>query len=170
MTNASAVLILAVPAIAWRVSSRVRRLVKRQQSIAWRHWTASAFFPLLGMMLGFAAWSNGAAFAALVVGAAIGAGLGLWGLRLTRFENTSHGLYFTPNAYLGLAVSLLLVCRILYRLVEIAVAGEVPPAGQNVTRNPSTLLVFGVLSGYYTLYSIGLLRERRKRAVISRST
>lgn len=50
----------------------------------------------------------------LLVPAGIAA-LGVYGLRLTRFERTPTGLFYTPNAHLGIALSLLLVLRLGYR-------------------------------------------------------
>jgi hypothetical protein len=83
-------------------------------------------------------------------------------LRLTRFERTAQGLFYIPNAYLGSALSLLLVGRILYRLSELYVGG-LPPAGvpADFARSPVTLAIFGTLAGYYVAYAIGLLLWRR---------
>jgi len=47
----------------------------------------------------------------LVAGAGFGAALGLYGLRLTKFEQTAQGLFYTPSAHLGIALSLLFVGR-----------------------------------------------------------
>ena len=41
--------------------------------------------------------------------------LGILGLRLTRFETTGEGMLYTPSAHLGIALSTLLVGRIVYR-------------------------------------------------------
>jgi hypothetical protein len=71
-------------------------------------------------------------------------------------------LFYTPNAHLGIAVSLLLVGRIIYRLVEVFVLGKVPPPGQpdDFAITPLTLSVVGVLAGYYVVYAAGLVRRR----------
>ncbi|HSN20116.1 MAG TPA: hypothetical protein VLS49_05530, partial [Usitatibacter sp.] len=151
MTPSTIVFVALVPLIAWRLYSRLRRLVGRQRSRAWRHWTALAFFPLLIAMLALAAVANGAALAALAAGTAAGIALAAWGLRLTRFERTPEGWFYTPNAHIGIALSVVLVARIAWRLFEIrfhgAAAGAAPLA-----RSPLTLAVLGTLAGYYTTY------------------
>ena len=101
----------------------------------------------------------------LLVGVAIGSGLGIWGLSLTRFENTAEGAYFTPNPYLGTALVALFAIRIAFRFTQLAY-NEIPqPAPNDPTgglgQSPLTLLVFGLLAGYSATYAIGLIRWRR---------
>jgi hypothetical protein len=83
--------------------------------------------------------------------------LGVIGLRLTRCEVTGAGLFYTPSAYLGIALSTLLVCRIAYRFAsggfsDARAATSTPPA-----LTPLTLLLVGTLAGYYCTYALGLL-------------
>ena len=47
-------------------------------------------------------------------GILLGAILGIFGLRLTKFETTDEGHFYIPNVYIGSALSLLLVGRIIY--------------------------------------------------------
>jgi hypothetical protein len=94
-------------------------------------------------------------------GLVAGGVLAVYGLRLTRFERTAQGLFYTPNAYLGVTLSLLLVGRILYRLAEIYSDGLAPAAASaDFASSPATLAIFGTLAGYYVAYSLGLLRWR----------
>ena len=152
-----------VPLILWRLYRRVRRLVGRQRSRAWRHWVAAIFFPALLALLAAAAFSSPLALAALAAGVATGIGLSVWGLRLTRFEMTPEGIFYTPNAHIGIALSLLLVARIAYRFAEIGMAGGFRQAGaQDFARSPLTLVIFGTLASYYAAYAIGVLRQRRE--------
>ena len=44
---------------------------------------------------------------------AAGIGYGVWGLRLTRFENRRR-LFFTPNARLGMVIAMLFMARVMY--------------------------------------------------------
>jgi hypothetical protein len=69
-------------------------------------------------------------------GLAIGIGLAFYSLRKTRFENTAQGLFYTPSAA--------------------PAPGQDPSLSYATT--PLTMLVFGVLAGYYVAYAIGLLR------------
>jgi hypothetical protein len=93
---------------------------------------------------------------------AIGIGLAVYGLRVTRFESTPSGLYYTPSAHIGVALSLLVVARVAYRLFQsyAATAGFTEPPA-SLVRSPLTLLLVGTLAGYYAWYALGLLRWRR---------
>jgi len=162
MTPATTVLFALLPVIIWRMYSRTRRLLGRQRSTLRRHRVAVIIFPLLIVLLGLAALPDPMACAGLAGGVAVGIGLAVWGLRLTCFENTPQGFFYTPNAYIGIALSLLLVGRILYRVFQIFDATDLTPASvQNVGRSPLTLLIVGMLAGYYSAYAIGILRWRR---------
>src|SRR5258708_33843158 len=94
----SLIFIALVPLIAWRLYSRIRRLIGRQPSKLWRHWAAAILFPLLLTMLGAGAIFSPLAIGALAAGIATGIGPSIWGLRLTRFEGTPQGLVLIPNA------------------------------------------------------------------------
>lgn len=165
--NAPTVVVIAlVPLIAWRLYARVRRLVGRQRSRAWRHWVAVLAFPLLAAMLalGAAPRADAApALGALAAGLAVGIALGVWGLRLTRFERTEQGWFYTPSAHIGIALSALLVGRIGWRIAELQMHGAAPDAG-HFAANPLTFAVFGTVAGYYASYSAGLLRWRARAA------
>jgi hypothetical protein len=101
---------------------------------------------------------------ALVVGAACGIALGVLGLRLTKFEQTTEGLFYTPSAHLGIALSLLLFGRVAYRMYQTyALADQASAGGMNaVTNSPLTLVIFAMLAGYYATYAIGLIRWHRR--------
>jgi hypothetical protein len=148
---------------AWRLYSRVRRSIGRQKLSAVRPWITVTVFPLLILMLLASTLNHPQNALALFAGIVVGAGLGFYGLRLTRFEQTPEGLYYTPNAHLGIALSLLLIGGLAYRAVQLQIwdmsAG--PPASDFV-RSPLTLAIFGTLAGYYILYAVGLLRWHRR--------
>lgn len=162
LSPASTALLIAVPLIVWRMYFRIKRLIGRQQSRPWRHWAAAILFPLLVCLIGLSAMTAPLALGGLVLGLAIGVGLALWGLRLTVFEKTDAGYFYTPNAHIGVALSLLLVTRIGYRIYQMAslTGAEAQMASQNFTRSPLTTVVFGMLAGYYTCYAVVILRWR----------
>jgi hypothetical protein len=164
LTPAMVGIAIALPLIAWRVYRRMRRLIGRQRSRAWRHWTAAVFFPLLIGMLALATLARPAALAILAAAVAVGLGLAMWGLSLTRFERTPEGIFYTPNAHIGIALSLLLVARVLYRMFEIATL-PLPRGGagmQDFARSPLTLVVLGMLASYYAAYAVGVLLHRHR--------
>jgi hypothetical protein len=139
----------------------VKRFVARQRSRLWRHWLAALFFPLAFVLFALVAMHEPIALAALAGGAVLGAALGLWALRLTTYEHTGTEFHYTPNARIGIVVAFVFIARVLYRAVEIFGAGGLPRApSHDFARSPLTLLVFGLLAGYYALYSAGLIRWR----------
>lgn len=161
------VTIAIIALIGWRLQSRMRRMMGRQRLSPVRPWVSIVIFPLVVAMLGFAALQQQHLGIYLGCGIVVGIGLGVLGLRLTRFEATTEGLYYTPSAHLGVALSALLVCRIAYRFAVGGFAdpgaGSAPP-GAGLT--PLTLLLVGTLAGYYTTYAIGLVRwSLRNRAL-----
>ena len=91
---------------------RIRRLISRQRSKPIRHWLAAIFFPVLISLLATTVLAALIALTALAVGVAGGIALAWWGLRLTKFEKNSEGYFYTPNAHIRIALSILLVARL----------------------------------------------------------
>lgn len=149
--------------VVWRVYSRIRRMVGRQRLSRVRPWVTAVAFPLLVALLLLASRDYPLAAGALVVGLLLGCALGWYGLRLTKFEESPSGLFYTPNAYLGTALSLLLIGRLAYRVVEVY-AGRGSFLGDSgaFALSPLTLAIFGTLAGYYVAYAAGLLRWRHR--------
>jgi hypothetical protein len=164
MTPPSLAVVVLVPLIAWRVYKRVRRNIGRQRSKLWRHWCGTVLCPLLLALMALGALRSMEAEAALMGGIALGVGLGLYGLRLTRFENDGPLFFYTPNPYLGIGLSMLLVGRLLYRFFQIyQLHGDMRGfASPDFGRSPLTLAMVGIVFGYYTAYSFGLLRWRQR--------
>jgi hypothetical protein len=100
-----------------------------------------------------------------VGGVAVGTGLAWWGLRMTRFSVDGTQRYYTPNLYLGLAISSLFIARIAYRFIVMApvVTADQADAGTQLksmmgAQSGLTLALFGVVAGYYVAYYLGVLR------------
>jgi len=158
-----------VALIAWRLQARMRRLIGRQRLSPVRPWINTVLFPVVVALLALGSRAHPPAVLALAGGAALGIMLGVLGLKLTRFEVTAEGLYYTPSAHIGVALSVLLVCRIAWRLLAHGLpgsaAGSAPP-GAALT--PLTLLLIGTLAGYYWTYAVGLLRWQGRSRGLSR--
>jgi len=162
LTITTLALLVLTPLLVWRIYSRIKARMTRQRSIVSRHYTGILVFG--AMIVVPAAQLLGAPYnlAALLVGAAGGIGYGVWGMKLTRFEDTPEGYWFTPNARLGLVMAMILVARILYIGIEVyANQGKGVPI-QPITESPLTLLCIGLTAGYFGCYSAGLLRWRRR--------
>lgn len=165
------VTILFVALIAWRMHARIRRLIGRQKLSPGRPWINVVLFPVLVALLALGSRLHPLAAGALAGGAALGTALGVYGLRLTRFEATTEGLYYTPSAHIGIALSVLLVARILWRFLMVGFPGSepgtAPPAN---TLTPLTLALLGTIAGYYFTYAVGLLRWAAKSRNLSAPT
>ena len=166
MAPPNLVFLVVIPLIAWRIYKRVRRNIGQQKSRLWRHWAGTVLCPILLVLFGLAAMRSADAEIALLGGIVVGLALGTWGLRLTKFMESGGNYYYTPNPYLGVGLSALLVTRVAWRFYEIyQLHGGMPPAASNdLARSPLTLVLLGLVFGYYAIYSFGLLRWRRRAA------
>ncbi|MDL2358290.1 MAG: hypothetical protein QFF03_23830 [Pseudomonadota bacterium] len=162
MTPSPIVAAVLVPFVMWRVYQRIKRLMVRQRSQPWRHWIAALLFPLLIAIVGTVALAHPLALAGLAAGVAAGAALGVVGLRKTQYDTIGGAYFYTPNAHIGVLVSILFLGRLLYRGYEFYVLDVAQP--QDFASSPLTLIVFGILAGYYTMYAAGLLRWRKRAA------
>ena len=167
MEKTTLALLILVPLLVWRIYSRLKRLMRRQESFMWRHWLAAIAFPLVLLVTAASAIRNELAVACLAAGTLGGVWAGVWGIKLTRFETTSKGYFYTPNLHMGIAVTMLFAARVIYRGLELYVnsreAIPVPKPTQDFTQSPLTMLSFGLLAGYYAAYAWGLLRWRRSQ-------
>ena len=126
-----------IAVIAWRMYSRIRRVIGRQRLSLKRVWVRIVLFPLVIALMAFAAFRHPAALGYLACGVAIGLALGVFGLRLTKYEVTGEGRFYTPSAHLGIALSTLLVARIAYRFAVYGLPGAgggAPPPGSKIGR------------------------------------
>lgn len=158
MTSTPLVAAVLIPLVMWRVYQRIKRLMVRQHSQAWRHWISAILFPVLLVVLGVTALAHPQALAGMAAGVAAGVALGVVGLRKTKYEHIGSEFFYTPNAHMGVLVSMLFLGRLLYRGYEFYALGTAQP--QDFASSALTLAVFGILAGYYTTYAAGLLRWR----------
>jgi hypothetical protein len=154
-------LLVLTPLLVWRIYSRLKGMMARQRSIVSRHWTGLGVFAAMVIVPGSELVSRPALLAWLTVGAVAGIAYGIWGLRLTRFEDTGQGYYFTPNARLGILIAMLFVARLMYIGFEIYANQGAGTPMPRLTDSPLTLLSLGLAAGYFATYSAGLLRWRR---------
>lgn len=163
--NPFVILVLLAALIGWRLYRRFRRLVGRQRLSRVRPWIQVTLLPLLIGMLGWLSALNPARLTWLAAGVAAGAALAIYGLKLTRFEATPEGFFYTPNVYLGVAITGILAARIAWRMYEVADRGAaVARDNTEFLRSGPTLAVLGLLAGYYAAYAAGLLRWRHGTA------
>ena len=156
--------IALVPLLAWRIHARFKRLTGRQRLSPVRPWITLGLYGTIALLLCWAAVRAEVMPWALLAGLAAGAALSIHGLRVTTFDVSPAGIYYTPHTGLGIALSLLFVARIGYRVWEVYGAGtHQGVATADFFHSPLTLLVFGFLAGYYMAYAVGLLRFRARQ-------
>jgi hypothetical protein len=145
--------------IAWSIYRRVRRNIGRQKVRPVRSIISIVIISLVTVLLIAISAQFPNLLLALGGGILPGAALGFVGLRLTKFEVIEGKNFYTPNTYIGVALSLLFVGRMLYRFWSLheVVAHNQPPLFQS----PLTFFVFGLVAGYYLVFQTGVLRHAR---------
>jgi len=166
MTTAQLLPALIVPVLGWRVYTRLRRNVGRQPFHERRWKSAVVIFSVMTALLGVLALRSLPALGGLAGGLGLGVALAVVAFRLTRWESTPAGNFYTPNTAIGLGVTLLFLGRIAYRIVVVLGMTPVERAaagGMSSYQNPLTLLTFGLTSGFYIAYNAGLLLHAHKK-------
>lgn len=156
--------LVVIPLVIWRLYARIRRNIGRQPMSKRRPYVTMILFPMLVALLSVAAWSHHrpVLFAAMLGGIVGGVVLGFYGTRHSKFEATPEGLFYTPNAHIGIALSLLFVGRVTYRLMVLYSSNPYAPQSTNdFAASPLTLAIFGLLAGYYVTYAVGLVKWRK---------
>ncbi|HEY3851984.1 MAG TPA: hypothetical protein VGL87_13490 [Steroidobacteraceae bacterium] len=145
--------------VAFMVYRRFRRNFGRQLLRPTRMTVRLGLLLVLAATLAPAALRGRDYLLAETAGAAAGVALALWGASRTRFVRDGERLFYIPHTYTGIAVSALVLGRIVYRLVELYPTGGFPGAGNPspgapaaVVKAPLTAGLFFVLIGYYVTY------------------
>jgi hypothetical protein len=125
--------------------------------------SVSAVFLLMGAALSslWVPW----AFTYAVAGFTIGCLLGTLGLWISRWETSSGSLYYTPNTWLVLALTLLVASRIVYGVWRAWHAWRVTPADASWLAQSGaagSLAVGALVLGYYLAYWLGVRRSARR--------
>lgn len=172
--------VIIVPLVALMIWRRISRNFGRQPIQRKRMIGRIAVFAVIGALLMLAGLHDIRLAEGLLGGVAIGAALGFAGLRLTRFETDPvKGDCYVPNPWIGAVLTALLLGRLVWRFMVLAPQTTTPaaaaPSGMDPSMgyqaSPLTLLMIGLLVGYYIVYFAGLLvhhkRYQQSRAAIS---
>jgi hypothetical protein len=160
--------LVMLPLLAWLVWRRVRRQFGRQPIQRKRMIFRIVLFSVIGAALALSGFHRVELAEGLAGGVLIGATLGLLGLRLTRFEvDPLKGDCYVPNPWIGALLTVLLLGRLGWRMLVLfpqlqgtPATMAAPPTGQALS--PLTMLVIGLLVGYYIAYFSGLLIHHRR--------
>jgi hypothetical protein len=154
MTNGGTIVLIG-GVMAWSIYRRIRRNIGQQRLRPVRITISIVIFSLVSLLFLALAIHDMRLLAGIGGGLALGAGLGFVGLKLTRFETTDAGHFYTPNTYIGVGLSVLFLGRLAYRYMLLSdpnYAQDHPQAMQS----PLTFFIFGLVAGYYIVYYIGL--------------
>jgi uncharacterized membrane protein len=165
--------VLAVVAfIPLALVQRYRMGVARQRARGWLATINVMGFGVSGLMFVLTAamttvWIHGA-FIYTIGGLTTGSVLGVAGIWLTRWEATPTGLYFTPNRWLVLSMTLVVTGRVLYgfwRAWHAWDPGLDHASWAAAAGLAKSMAAGGVVLGYYFVYWIGVrARFRLQRA------
>ncbi len=147
--------------IAWSLYRRVRRNLGRQKLHPRRAVTSLVILSLFSVVIVGTSLQNANLLLGFGGGLLPGALLGFVGLRLTRFETTSEGHFYTPSTHIGVALSLLFFGRLVYRFMVLRTFSATPHQPPAIAQSPLTLFIFGLLAGYYLVYYAGLFAHSR---------
>ena len=160
-------------AVLFAVYRRLRRNFGQQPLRPIRMRIRTVLLLLLGCALLPGIPRSSAFVVAVLAGVAFGIVLASWGAARTRILKVDNQLYYVPHTYTGVAISLLFLARLVYRLIQAyggfgaaqsigAPAPNYAPA--DMLRSPLTLGLFFLLVGYYVCYYSAVL-WKSKRAI-----
>jgi hypothetical protein len=159
--------------VVFLIYRRLRRSFGRQPLRPARMSVRIVLLLVVGCLLLPAAFRSAAFMSAVLLGTVAGVSLAMWGVARTRFLRVSDQLYYVPHTYTGIAVSLLFLGRLVYRLVQVygythaphsagADAANQAFAPASMLQSPLTVGLFFVLMGYYVCYySMVLWKSKR---------
>ena len=131
---------------------------------------------IVGCLLLPVALRSGLFAAAVLGGTACGVALAWWGAARTRYLRLDGKTYYVPHTYTGIAVSLLFLGRLVYRLLQVyggtqashaaAATADQAFAPAAMVQSPLTVAMFFVLMGYYVCYYSAVLWKSKSAQAI----
>lgn len=163
--------LIMLPLLGWIVWRRVSSSFGLQPIRRKRMLVRIGIFVVLGGLLALTGLQQPELAEGLIGGALLGSALGMLGLRLTRFATDPvRGDCYVPNPWIGALLTVLLLGRLAWRLLVMlpqAQQAAAPDTGFSMpsagyAASPLTMLLIGLLIGYYIVYFSGLLIHHRR--------
>lgn len=160
--------LIMLPVLALIVWRRVSRTFGRQRIRRKRMIARVAIFAVIGGLLALSGFHHLALAEGLFGGVLVGGAVGLVGLQLTRFEvDPIKGDCYVPNPWIGALLTVLLLGRLAWRLMVAWPQLQHAQAGMQAqpmayASSPLTMLVIGLLIGYYIVYYSGVLIHHQR--------
>ncbi|WP_166211710.1 hypothetical protein [Cognatiluteimonas telluris] len=151
--------VFATAAIGWLYYRRIRRQFGRQRWQPTRTWLRIALLALLVVAIVVAGAMTAHGTLAVAAGLVVGALLGAVGLRHTRIEFGGDQHWYTPNPWIGGALSLLLVARLAWRWQRGAFTASAAVTTQQ--GGALTLAFASTLVAFYLVNAAGLAWRMR---------
>jgi hypothetical protein len=156
--------------VVFVVYRRARRNFGRQRVSEGRLKFRIILLGVIGALILVASIRHPLMIGALAGGVVVGIALAMIGLQHTQFEATGEGRFYVPHTYTGLVVMALFLGRLCYRLMVNypqmqAAAQEDQNPFANLQRTPLTVVMFGLLIGYYIYFNLGVLRRSQRLIV-----
>lgn len=141
---------------------RFRRSVGRQKAVPRRLLIRVALLIFAGcaVLTSLLAAFSPVRLLEVLAGLVAGAGAAWYGLRRTGFEGGPDGIYYTPNPYIGLAVSALFLGRLIYVIAMYGFSAFSDP--EQAPYHPVTGAIAFLFIGYYVAYYLGVLLRSRE--------
>ncbi len=148
--------------IALLIYRRIRRTVGRQKVVPRRLLIRLALLVIVGcaVVASLVAAFSPVRLIEVLAGLVAGIGAAWYALGRTGFEREQDGVYYTPNLYVGLAVTALFLARLIYVLVMYGFSALSDP--QQAPYHPVTGVIAFLFIGYYVAYYPGVLLRSRE--------
>ena len=167
MTTRQLVPLLVIPLVAWRVYTRVRRNIGRQPFRPTRLKVSIGIFATIAVLFAVGSLAHLPVLGALLGGMILSTPIAFYGLKLTKFEDTPQGKFYTPNTALGIGISALFLGRLAYRFLVVYAAPDLQtPQAPQPFQSPLTFFLFGLSAGYFIAYQTGVLIRSHQPAAV----
>ena len=146
------------------VYRRLRRSFGQQPLVPLRMQLRILLLLIVSCLLLPSAMQSASFLFSILAGVAVGVALALWGAAHSRLVRDADRLYYVPHTYTGMAVSLLFIGRLGYRLVQVYGSADQSFNAASLVRSPLTIGLYFVLMGYYVCYYSVLLWKSKHAA------
>ncbi|MEC0232438.1 hypothetical protein [Paenibacillus alba] len=153
--------------IGFFIYRRTKRTIGFQKLSRGRLKFRLILFSILGLFIFLLGFIHPIHFIGYIIGLAAGAALGLTAIRHTRFEHRLDGWYYRTHLWVEIAVLVLFLGRVVYRVAFISLATNATANPSSInpvdltqfSKDPLTAGVFFIIVSYYVLFISYLLRE-----------
>lgn len=162
--------VVMLASIPFSLYFRFRQGTRRRPARGWvasvNFWSLVISTLLYFLSASILSFADPRATSMAAAGLAAGGVLGILGLAITKWEPSPQMLYYTPNRYLILVITVVVTARIGYGIWRgFSVWGRTDDHSWIVAAGAANALAFGaVVLGYYLVYWFGMKSRIRRHA------